>query len=372
MLAREMPFEPENSSPFETLVFDYKALDSETRIVVQQRTNEIKSLMRRTSQDIIEIGEKLIEVKERLEHGRFESWVKTEFEWALRTANRFISVAKNFKSANLADLPIAPSALYELAAPSTPEEVRQEVVKRAQRGEKITYTKAMSLLEDYKPKVKTSKRGVDVLTQRTEHYSSSSTSEESAENDATSDSSEEPFEKESALARIEAAARQPIISGVLTQPNAVFEIEASVEPTEDEDNAHSFSGKLPGEDEPEESKQAVVNSGYTENIEVQAMFNDESNFQVEDTLALEEQNDGSRDSSDDDNLNLLGISLLKEVTRNEITYWIGLVPSINSDWLHLHDWSLADLQRYIVEFKRITQLFEQEVERRGMEVTYEQ
>lgn len=44
----------------------YTSLNVETRIVVQQRTSEIKTLMRRTAQDIVYIGQKLIEVKEEL------------------------------------------------------------------------------------------------------------------------------------------------------------------------------------------------------------------------------------------------------------------------------------------------------------------
>ena len=39
----------------------YAALDTETRIIVQQRTSEIKALMKRAATDIIEIGQKLIE-----------------------------------------------------------------------------------------------------------------------------------------------------------------------------------------------------------------------------------------------------------------------------------------------------------------------
>jgi hypothetical protein len=39
----------------------YASLDVKTRIVVQQRTSEIKTLLRQTAQDIIEIGQKMIE-----------------------------------------------------------------------------------------------------------------------------------------------------------------------------------------------------------------------------------------------------------------------------------------------------------------------
>jgi hypothetical protein len=58
----------------------YASLNVETRIVVQQRTSEIKTLMRRSAQDIVDIGQKLIEVNDRLEHGFFLSWLRLEFE----------------------------------------------------------------------------------------------------------------------------------------------------------------------------------------------------------------------------------------------------------------------------------------------------
>ncbi len=46
-------------------LFDYDALDGATSTEVRQRTGEIRALMRRTAEDIIAIGPKLAEVKER-------------------------------------------------------------------------------------------------------------------------------------------------------------------------------------------------------------------------------------------------------------------------------------------------------------------
>ena len=54
----------------------HAGLDLETRIVGRQRTGEIKTLMQRTAQDLIEIGQKLVEVKARLGHGRFGAWLQ--------------------------------------------------------------------------------------------------------------------------------------------------------------------------------------------------------------------------------------------------------------------------------------------------------
>ncbi len=131
-------------------IFDYGQLDAETRIVVQQRTGEIRTLMRRAAQDIVDIGLKLIEVKERLEHGRFLPWLRVEFDWDERQAQRFIAVAERFgKSDNLSDF--APSALYLLSAPSTPDDARQEALARAGEGEPITHAKAKEIVWRHTP-----------------------------------------------------------------------------------------------------------------------------------------------------------------------------------------------------------------------------
>lgn len=132
--------------------FDYRNLDTETRIVVQQRTSEIKVLIKRNAQDVFDIGQKLIEVKEKLGHGNFGPWLMSEFEWSIPAAARFMQVADRFKFIKLINLEIAASALYLLAAPSTPEEARAEALQLASEGETITYTKASGITSKHKPK----------------------------------------------------------------------------------------------------------------------------------------------------------------------------------------------------------------------------
>ncbi|MDF5725204.1 MAG: DUF3102 domain-containing protein [Rhizonema sp. PD37] len=134
--------------------FDYNILSPTTRIVVQQHANEIKNLMRRTTESIINIGQRLLEVKEQMEHGRFEIWLKSEFNWGLWTARKFMQVTRQFKSVNFTDLSIDTSALYLLAAPSTPEAVRQEILERAEKGEAITHSKVRAITSVYKESAK--------------------------------------------------------------------------------------------------------------------------------------------------------------------------------------------------------------------------
>jgi len=140
----------EKTLPLKEQCFDYVTLNSETKIVVMQHTHKIKTLMRRTAQDIIDIGQNLISVKEQLGHGQFRRWLKAEFDWSVRTAARFMQVYTKFKNANLAHLDIATSALYLLAEPSTPNEVQEEVLELAKQGESITYAKAKNSLNQRK------------------------------------------------------------------------------------------------------------------------------------------------------------------------------------------------------------------------------
>lgn len=119
-------------------LFDYDSLDSETRIVVKQKTSEIKKLIRKTAQTVWEIGENLSEVKACLQHGQFESWLNTEFDWSARTAQRFLQVYERFKNDNLADLKISASAIYEIASPSTPDTVRVQALTFAKEGKEVT------------------------------------------------------------------------------------------------------------------------------------------------------------------------------------------------------------------------------------------
>ena len=121
-------------------LFDYEILSTKKRTIVQQCTGEIKERLRRTAQDVWEIGQKLVEVRSQLEYGQFEGWLSAEVGWSRRTAYNFINVYEAFSdNTNFAQLDIATSALYMLAAPSTPESVRHKILEKAQKGKKITH-----------------------------------------------------------------------------------------------------------------------------------------------------------------------------------------------------------------------------------------
>ena len=130
--------------------FDYKVLDRQTQITVKQKTAEIKGLIRQTAQEIVEVGQKLAEVKKQLKHGQFRSWLNNEFNWSISSATKFMQVSEQFKNVNFTHFNFATSALYVLAAPSTPDSARQYALKIASQGENITYSLAKLIIKHHK------------------------------------------------------------------------------------------------------------------------------------------------------------------------------------------------------------------------------
>jgi len=131
------------------LRFDYAALDAETRRFVIERTERIHALARATAASIVEIGKHLTEVKAELEHGKFLEWIEREFAWSRFSADRFMNVFERVKSSNLQQMQIDVSALYLIAAPSTPEPVREEVISRA-AVERVTHSTVKAVLTEYR------------------------------------------------------------------------------------------------------------------------------------------------------------------------------------------------------------------------------
>lgn len=131
--------------------FDYEVLTPQQRLIVQQRTGEIRERLQRTAQDIWEIGQRLADVRAQLKYGQFDAWLKAEFGWSRRTAYNFINVYETFRErANLSQFDIATSALYLLAAPSTSQDLRDQYLKQAQAGKKVTHKDLRKAIEQEK------------------------------------------------------------------------------------------------------------------------------------------------------------------------------------------------------------------------------
>lgn len=111
--------------------FDYSALDNEIATEARQVADRLRNRIRTFT---YETGKDLIAMKEKMPHGAFGPWIEAEFQMGERTAQNYMNAARlvEGKSEKIALLP--PSAVYALAAPSTPPEVVQEVLSEIERG----------------------------------------------------------------------------------------------------------------------------------------------------------------------------------------------------------------------------------------------
>jgi hypothetical protein len=133
------------------------ALDQVTTIdvvdpVLIEHASVIRALGKRVVRDIIEIGRRLAESKERLQHGDWLRWLEREFGWSRQTADNFLNVysmTTQAKVPNFSNLPIDASALYLLAR-KTADDIRDDVIERAENGERITYQEVTRLIEEAK------------------------------------------------------------------------------------------------------------------------------------------------------------------------------------------------------------------------------
>jgi hypothetical protein len=118
--------------------FDYAPVPPANVSELRMLVFRIKASRRRHVEAVHDVGAALLRAKELLGHGNFLPWLQAEFRWSERTANNYMSIARFFKgkTANFADLDIGAAAA--LAAKSTPPEIRDELLERAEAGENIT------------------------------------------------------------------------------------------------------------------------------------------------------------------------------------------------------------------------------------------
>ena len=65
---------------------------------LEKLEKEIIVLKNQTAENMIQIGYKLIEAKEKLKHGEWATWLENKVEFSQRTANQLMRIAKEFGS----------------------------------------------------------------------------------------------------------------------------------------------------------------------------------------------------------------------------------------------------------------------------------
>jgi len=80
----------------------------------------------------------LLQQKAALGQGNFLPWVWAEFGMSEDTAQKYMRIARELDGNTESSRYLSFEAMAKLAAPSTPAEVREEVMERASNGEKVT------------------------------------------------------------------------------------------------------------------------------------------------------------------------------------------------------------------------------------------
>jgi hypothetical protein len=125
-----------------------------------EKAAAIRTLATSLARDVAEIGRHLNEVKERFGRGdnpQFLDWASDTFGWSKTTIYRYLEIyefvqAGNFPNVGKIDLDL--SSLYLLAAPSTTDEARVEVIEQA-KTKKLTHVDVKKTVARHaKPKAK--------------------------------------------------------------------------------------------------------------------------------------------------------------------------------------------------------------------------
>jgi hypothetical protein len=145
------------------LFFDYSRIDEKARSQVMEAARDIKPRLKSLAREIFTIGRHLNAAKALLPHGEWQSWLQDEFNLSVRSAQNFMAVDNRLsgKNANFAFLD--PSALYLLAAASTPEQAVTAVEEQLSEGQTPSYTQVRQVID-------TSYADMDTLKNSVQHW----------------------------------------------------------------------------------------------------------------------------------------------------------------------------------------------------------
>jgi hypothetical protein len=127
--------------------YNYSTLTPDAAQLAQSAAGRIKKQTTRLALAAIEIGSDLLLVKGKLPHGQWERWLRDEFGWEPRHAQKYMRVADKFAQENVTDLAIGLRTLEYLARDSVSDDDRAAALSIArENGGSLTFTSAADLL----------------------------------------------------------------------------------------------------------------------------------------------------------------------------------------------------------------------------------
>lgn len=105
---------------------------------LQESAQRIKTLRRAATEHAVEIGRELLRVKESLPHGAFVKWVERACEFKIRTAQDLMKLASEAERDKQLIALMVPSTLRVYLAKTTPQTVRNTILKRLENGGRVS------------------------------------------------------------------------------------------------------------------------------------------------------------------------------------------------------------------------------------------
>ena len=117
---------------------------------VRAHTQRIRTLVMEMNQRICEIGAHLKAVKKQLEPGQWLRWLGAHCQLNERTAQRWMAAAVVFEGDYERAAKLPEGVVYALGAKSTPPEVREAVLAKADAGEHLEVKLVREMIREHK------------------------------------------------------------------------------------------------------------------------------------------------------------------------------------------------------------------------------
>lgn len=126
--------------------FTEDQLSPEHQELVNQATAVIHTCMLNIAQNIFEIGQQLVRVKQIVKHGHFLDWIHKEFGLKERTAQHWMNVYLRLGTKARVFRQVKPTALCYLAMPSTPQKAIAIVEEMILAGKRLSVQQVMAII----------------------------------------------------------------------------------------------------------------------------------------------------------------------------------------------------------------------------------
>jgi hypothetical protein len=133
---------------------------------LRQYAIRLRGVITKSTLDMVTVGDELLAIKARLEHGQFTGWVKEELRISIRTVQEYMSIALGFrKNAAIALFPRSTALM--LSSKSAPPEIVEQVIARADHGNVVSdITLKEMFSEDRRQKKNAARDAVKYPTKR--------------------------------------------------------------------------------------------------------------------------------------------------------------------------------------------------------------